>query len=262
MHAGTTLAQSEAPVASEVTPAYTLTGNVGVVSDYRFRGVSNTHRRPALQAGLEASHTASGLYGGIWGSNVANAAFNGTQGYEFDAYGGWRTALNEQWQLDAGLATYWFPGAAISVAQPSGVNATVRYHTQELKLGLNSGSFNVTGWYSVGRYWSGFYRTDSLGNVRDVRGTRYLEVNWNPDLGNGVTLNLHVGTQRFRGLSAANFNDIRAGVTKAFGAEWQLSAAVIHNDGDRAVWTFIDPRDNSARYAAGTTLVLGVQRNF
>lgn len=256
-------AEETAIAAPAPAPAtYTLTGNVGVVSDYRFRGISNTNRRPALQAGLEWAHGATALYVGVWGSTVAEAAFNHTDGHEFDAYAGWRKQLTDEWQIDTGLYTYSFPGAVIHHAAPSGRTTKVRYDTQEIKFGINYRAFNVTGWYSIGRYWSGFFRTDADGNARDIRGTNYIEANWNPDMGDGCTVNLHVGRQHFPGLGAADFKDVRIAITKVFDGGWQASAAVVRNDGSRAVYTFVDPRDRKGRYAAGNALILGVQRNF
>jgi uncharacterized protein (TIGR02001 family) len=57
--------------AADAAPAspHTLTGNVGFVSDYRFRGISQTFKEPALQGGFDYSH-ASGFYLGTWASNV------------------------------------------------------------------------------------------------------------------------------------------------------------------------------------------------
>ena len=44
---------------------HTVTANLGVVTDYRFRGVSQTHENPAIQGGVDYAH-ASGLYLGAW----------------------------------------------------------------------------------------------------------------------------------------------------------------------------------------------------
>ena len=68
---GTAIAQTAAP-ADPAAPArtpYTLTGNIGVVSDYRFRGISQSYRLPAVQAGFDWTH-ASGFYLGNWNSSV------------------------------------------------------------------------------------------------------------------------------------------------------------------------------------------------
>ncbi|HTL26710.1 MAG TPA: TorF family putative porin, partial [Burkholderiales bacterium] len=57
-----------APAAAPQSP-HTLTGNVALVSSYRFRGIDQTFGKPALQGGVDYSH-ASGFYAGNWNSNV------------------------------------------------------------------------------------------------------------------------------------------------------------------------------------------------
>ena len=68
-------AQSANPSKDEVAPAspHTLTANVGLFSDYRFRGISQTATRPALQGGFDYAHS-SGFYVGNWNSNVDASA--------------------------------------------------------------------------------------------------------------------------------------------------------------------------------------------
>src|SRR2546426_6418696 len=46
-----------------------LTGNMTLVTDYRFRGISQTLGKPAFQGGFDYAH-ASGFYLGNWNSNV------------------------------------------------------------------------------------------------------------------------------------------------------------------------------------------------
>src|SRR5256885_17137169 len=50
-----------------------LTGNATLISDYRFRGISQTYQKPAFQGGFDYAH-ASGLYAGNWNSNVSQGA--------------------------------------------------------------------------------------------------------------------------------------------------------------------------------------------
>ena len=71
--ASTVAAALSAPVAQVAYAAdaspHTITGNVGLVTDYKFRGLSQTYKGPALQGGFDYSH-ASGFYLGTWASNV------------------------------------------------------------------------------------------------------------------------------------------------------------------------------------------------
>ena len=46
-----------------------VTGTVTVVSDYNWRGVTQSAQNPALQGSIDYAHE-SGFYAGVWGSNV------------------------------------------------------------------------------------------------------------------------------------------------------------------------------------------------
>lgn len=95
----------EAPAADTSTSAFTLTGSVAVVSDYRFRGVSLNGKKIALQPTLTLKHE-SGLYAGVWGSNVSP---NGGQNIETDVYAGF--AGGDDITYDIGGTFYLYPSA-------------------------------------------------------------------------------------------------------------------------------------------------------
>ena len=61
----------------------TFTANVALVSDYRFRGISQSYTDPAIQGGFDYSH-ASGVYLGTWGSSVSGNEYVGGNGMEWD----------------------------------------------------------------------------------------------------------------------------------------------------------------------------------
>lgn len=85
---------------------------LGVVSDYRFRGVSLSDRKPALQAGATAS-LRSGAYVGVWGSTIEEYASEGdTSGarVEVDFNAGWAFQAAGL-DVDVGLAAYTYPRA-------------------------------------------------------------------------------------------------------------------------------------------------------
>ena len=88
----TSVAQAQAPAP---TPEHTLTGNMTIATDYRFRGISQTFGEgffkpgPAIQGGIDYSHS-SGLYLGNWNSNVSGNQFPNGSSIEMDFYGGWK----------------------------------------------------------------------------------------------------------------------------------------------------------------------------
>ncbi len=81
--------------------------SIDAVSDYRFRGVSLSNGKPAIQPGLTISHS-SGIYISAWGSNVAN---NGGSDVEVDLTAGYSTEIGTA-KLDFGMVGYLYPGAA------------------------------------------------------------------------------------------------------------------------------------------------------
>jgi len=84
-----------------------ITGNVAAVSDYNWRGITQSSGDPAIQGGLDWSHE-SGFYLGTWGSNV-DFGNCGDENVEVDLYGGFRGG--ETVTYDVGLIYYWYPGA-------------------------------------------------------------------------------------------------------------------------------------------------------
>ena len=70
-----------------------LTGNAAVVSDYRYRGLSQTRFDPALQLGADLG-LPNGLYAGVWATNIKwikDAGPGGKGSMEIDLYGGYKT---------------------------------------------------------------------------------------------------------------------------------------------------------------------------
>ena len=52
------------------TPEHTFTSNVTLASEYIYRGIGQTNRKPAIQGGFDYAHS-SGVYLGTWASNVS-----------------------------------------------------------------------------------------------------------------------------------------------------------------------------------------------
>lgn len=82
--AGTASAEDAPDAATRPPSAIQISANAGVVSDYRFRGLSLSNRDPAVQGGLDLT-TTSGWFAGTWASSIAN---NGGSHTEVDLYGG------------------------------------------------------------------------------------------------------------------------------------------------------------------------------
>jgi uncharacterized protein (TIGR02001 family) len=101
------LAVEPAPIA-EVAPAWDVAFGVAGLSDYVFRGISQTRNDPAIQGYAELQ--AYGFYAGVWGSNVKfNANGYSDPSSEVDFYGGYRATLGPV-GIDVGGLYYWYPG--------------------------------------------------------------------------------------------------------------------------------------------------------
>src|SRR5262245_25871818 len=99
-------------------PDFTFTGNVGLFSQYVFRGLTQTNEKPAVQGGFDLGHK-SGFYVGTWASNISWLS-DATAGMppgltvsapiEWDFYGGFKGSLPADFGYDLGVMYYWYPG--------------------------------------------------------------------------------------------------------------------------------------------------------
>ena len=105
---GVTLA-ADAPA---TPPAPVFTSNVGFVTNYIFRGVSQSGAKPALQGGFDYT-PASGFYAGAWGSSISwlsDARVADNAGLELDTYLGFRNSFATDFSYDVGYLRYNYPG--------------------------------------------------------------------------------------------------------------------------------------------------------
>ena len=92
----------------EPTPELTVTGNAAVVSDYRFRGISQTDKRFALQGGITVTHE-SGFYVSTWGSSIDDYVAAGSD-QELDLIAGYSRTFGAA-TVDVGVLYYYYPGS-------------------------------------------------------------------------------------------------------------------------------------------------------
>lgn len=136
----------------EATPAITISGSAAIVSDYRFRGVSQSDEGFAVQGGFTIAHE-SGFYVATWGSNLAGWGTFGGSNMELDLVGGFKLPVGEG-TLDTGLTWYMYPSGADTTdfaelyaklsgtVGPLGLTAGVAYAPKQEALG---NAFPVTG---------------------------------------------------------------------------------------------------------------------
>jgi uncharacterized protein (TIGR02001 family) len=91
---------------------FTVNGTATVVSDYRFRGISQTDKRFALQGSITVTHK-SGLYASVWGSSIDDYITSppGVPGsdQELDLIAGYKKTFGGT-TIDGGVLYYYYPG--------------------------------------------------------------------------------------------------------------------------------------------------------
>ena len=98
------LAPAAAQAQASEEPALSVDVNASIVSDYRFRGISFTDRKPAIQGGVDVTHR-SGFFVGAWFSNIAN--YGGSL-IEADIYGGYGGSVGG-FDVTGGVYGYLYP---------------------------------------------------------------------------------------------------------------------------------------------------------
>ena len=198
------------------TPIHTFSPNIGVVSDYLFRGVSQTHGSAALQGGIDYSHV-SGLYAGVWASTITwvKDAY-GKGSTELDVYGGYKNSFaGGDWNYDVGVITYNYPGKGAAIKGGNlNPNTAEVYGSIGYKWLSAKYSYVVSDGF-IG--WAGGPLFD-----QKTRGSDYLELNASYDIGDGWGLGAHVGHQKVKNFSnavfaTADYTDWNLGVTKDAG---------------------------------------------
>jgi uncharacterized protein (TIGR02001 family) len=233
-----------------------LTGNVTLITDYRFRGISQTIGKPAFQGGFDYAH-ASGFYLGNWNSNVSSAAGYPGGNLEMDFYGGYKKAFGD-FGLDAGLLYYYYPGSeAQGLGTRNGKTNSGTVHNTEVYI---AGS-----WKWVTLKWS--HALSDYFMVPDTKGTNYLELGAAYDVGGGWGVNGHIGHTSVHDFGDASYSDYKLGVTKDLSG-WLLGASLVstnakHNCSITGNDPYCFTKPNGGTYDAGkSTIVLSVGKTF
>ena len=203
----------------EAPAGATVTSNVTLVSQYISRGFRQTWGKPALQGGADYVHP-GGMSAGIWMSTVSNK-FVEDATLEVDLYGGYSGSAGDL-GYSALVYYYAYPGAEYAATATS-------YNYGELSLGMT--------WKMLyGKYNHTFTR-DFFG-ITNARGTGYLDLGANIDLGSGWTLGLHVGQGRLAGTGNDiwDWRDAKVALTKALGGGWSVTGAYTKADGATNVY--------------------------
>jgi uncharacterized protein (TIGR02001 family) len=251
-------AQTPAP-APAPTPA--VTGNISLVSDYRFRGITQTFEKPAIQGGFDYAH-ASGIYLGNWNSNVSQGAGFPGGNIEMDFYGGWKKAFGD-FGLDVGFIYYYYPGTD---SPGSGVGAHFNNRTGAVASGkVDNKEFYIGGtWKFLSLKY--FHSLDDYFSVPGTKNTNYIDLSGTYDFGGGWGLVGHFGHLNLKDVNDGSYSDWKLGVTKDISG-WVLGAAYVDTDakgdcGSGQFYCFLDTSGTKTKDAGKSTIVLSISKTF
>jgi uncharacterized protein (TIGR02001 family) len=192
---------------AQASSPHSVSGNMGIFSDYRFRGISQTFLKPAFQGGVDYSHS-SGFYAGNWNSNVSGLVY--TDGaLEMDFYGGYKFGAGSV-GLDVGVLQYYYPGAK---------NAGVKYDTTEVYIGASWKWFSAK--YSI--------TTSDYFGVANSDGSGYLDLGFSYEIAPKLTFSAHYGDQTVENNAAADYSDTKIGLSYDLNG-WVLGLAYYDTD--------------------------------
>lgn len=252
-------AQAAAPAAA---PA--VTGNMTIASDYRFRGISQTFREPALQGGFDYAHS-SGFYIGNWNSNVSGISYPNGAGLEMDLYAGYKKSIGDV-TLDVGTLYYYYPAARYVSGGASG-----KFDNWEVYGGASWKWISAKLSYSLSNYFgldSGmatnfFARRDggaALTARGDSKGTIYFDVSANYEIVPKLTLNAHVGVTKVANYGELDYMDYKLGATYDLSG-WQIGLAAVGTDADQQ-WYYARDAGQKTRQTGKPFPVLTIGKTF
>ena len=247
------LATSSAAFAQTAPAAETpeVTYNVGVVSQYRYRGIAQTKGDPALQGGVDYAN-ANGFYLGAWGSTIKwikDAAISGGKEakgpVELDLYGGYKFEAAGV-AYDVGYLRYEYVGNTFKDAAPA---ANVNANTDEAYGAATYGPATLK--YS--------YAFSDLFGTANSKGSTYWDLSATFDLGNGYSLVPHVGRQTVKNAPGVSYNDIALTLNKDLGDGLTASVAAIATNANSQNFKDL----YTSKYdASKSTLVVGIKYAF
>ena len=250
-------AAAPAAAPAEASP---LSFNIGVFSEYRFRGISQTRSKPAVQGGADYAF-ASGFYLGTWLSNIKwikdtgqiTGVDVGSANVEWDLYGGYKGEIAKDFTYDVGVLQYYYPGNHYANI-PGAKNA----NTTEIYGALTYGPATVKYSHSV----------TSLFGFGESKNSGYLEGAATFDLGSGFAITPHIGYQRVAGSvggvsnsSLFSYTDYAVTGAKDFGNGITVTLAVLGTSTRSVPGSFAYASPDNKNLGRSTA-VIGVKYSF
>jgi len=240
-------------------PDLTVAFNIGLYSQYIFRGLTQTNGKPAVQGGIDLTHS-SGLYAGAWASNIswlrdptgegvsdAGSSYYKKDGHlELDIYGGYRYTFANGVGIDVGALRYQYEGKR----NPGMVDA----NTTEIYGAVSYGWVQAKISDVITRSAWGFGKSIGAMGGDSAAGTYYAELNATIPVSDligakdgftsGITGIAHIARQEFNGKSnePASYTDYKLGLQKSF------SEGALNGVNVGGYWTYANGRNGAWTY--------------
>lgn len=229
--------------AQESPPDHSFSLNAAVVTDYRYRGISQSRLGPALQGGADYMRSPSGLYAGTWLSTIKWIRdAGGGGGIEWDLYAGKRGRLAGEFDYDTGVLGYVYPANRLArVAGWANANTVEAYGQLGYRALYAKYSLSLT----------------NLFGFIDSRHSGYLDLGANIDLGRSLTLSVHGGRQQVRHDRLASYSDYKLGLSRDIGFATGALALVVTNAREAA---YASPANT--KFLGRRALVASVAKTF
>jgi len=224
-----------------------LTGNLGLTSDYRFRGVSQTQNAPAVQGGIDYAHS-SGLYIGNWNSSVSSQVYTSGSGVESDLYAGYKKEIVKGITIDVGSYNYFYPRATTTARTGSDFDTYEAYAGVGYK-DLISAKYSRT----IG---NGYFGT------ANAKGTTYMQADGKlavPGIKN-LSVVAHAGRTNVANSTASDYTDYNAGFALALPQGWEGTAKYFTNTGMTSAFQTANTVSGQKLYK--NAVVVGLTKTF
>jgi uncharacterized protein (TIGR02001 family) len=222
--------------AQTAAPESSLSYNVGVTTDYRYRGISQSRLQPAVQGGLDYADK-SGFYVGAWASSIKWIKdAGGNANTEVDLYGGYKGSVGDV-SYDVGFLRYEYPSNKLAV------NANTNEIYGAATMGLATLKYS--------------HALSNLFGFANSKNSYYLDLSGTFDLGNGFSLVPHVGYQSVKNNGAFSYTDYALTLGKDLGNGLSASAALVGTDADKAL--YVTP---AGKFTGKSGVVVGLKYAF
>jgi len=264
---------AEEAAAAAPTPTWTFPASATLVSDYIWRGQSQTWGNPAVQFGIEADH-ASGFYAGFWGSNVSSHWLPNAN-LETDWSVGFRNAFMEDFKYDIGGTYIFYPDADFNKAsvfpgtpfKSSQLNSVELYASLGWKWFTIKGGIMPTkfyGWNVNNSGYTGAFPGNTSAKVTGTtNGSNYIMGSASYDIVPGLNIAGQIGHQTISNSTGLDWTWYQVGVTKTFADTWSLNAFYTGTSGSDAYKGYGSFDNASDTYTIDKSkLVIGLTKAF